>query len=555
MTETNMSTLKSLLENSMAIEQTRRVAAEKDLKKMSDSVDMSPGLPQLLLTLITQSVNQDGIRQAAAIFLKNLIHSHWDEQKSDHPLTNEDRSCIKQSIIDVMLVVPRFVRRVLSQAIFLICEMDFPDQWKELIPILVEKLESSERATRMAALETIHSIFLRYRTEKGLTESIVSELVEINRRVANPLLVTLENACRDREWDSVISCTEIFHSLCFLDFGDEIEAALSRWMTCFLNSLCEPSPRITSTSFKCSLKESIISTLALFLGKYDEEFSPYLRPFVEIVWKVLQDDSISLDEGTTTAALDFVCAAMKGIHRTNFQNVDMLRSICENVVVKNVMLSSSDLEMFATEPREYIQRDIEGNNSQTRRRAACDLAQTALSDTFSSITKNIFSECIHTLLASSGSSTTPQWLIRDAALTLLMSIEGTVASSNSSLMTQTRLSCDIPIFFDTYIVPLICERCEVKNLQTSSLILKADALKFLSTFRHGLSRKVLTDIFPALLYWVSQPHEVIATYAAHCIDRLLDYKSNKLRIQDVRPCLALTVEASHEFNGNLEFPK
>jgi len=50
---------------------------------------------------------------------------------------------------------------------------------------------------------------------------------------------------------------------------------------------------------------------------------------------------------------------------------------------------ASDEELFEDNPEEYIRRDIEGSDVDTRRRAACDLVK-ALSKEFEQITMSSF---------------------------------------------------------------------------------------------------------------------------------------------------------------------
>jgi exportin-2 (importin alpha re-exporter) len=49
--------------------------------------------------------------------------------------------------------------------------------------------------------------------------------------------------------------------------------------------------------------------------------------------------------------------------------------VCENVVIPNITLRDSDSELFEDNPQEYITRDIEGSDANTRRRSACELVK------------------------------------------------------------------------------------------------------------------------------------------------------------------------------------
>lgn len=80
-----------------------------------------------------------------------------------------------------------------------------------------------------------------------------------------------------------------------------------------------------------------------------------------------------------------------------FEDPSTLASICEKVIVPNMQFRDADEELFEDNPDEYIRRDVEGSDVDTRRRAACDLVQ-ALSKSFEGIVIQNFSQYIQGLL-------------------------------------------------------------------------------------------------------------------------------------------------------------
>ena len=512
----------------MEIEREKREASEKALRSLADQVSSRTGLPEALLQLISEKNTPGETCQCAAVFLKNLIKTHWDESKADFPLQHEDKVYIRKNILETMLQSPRHARKLLSQAIYLICETDFPAMWSELVPYLADKLQDTENVDVIqATLEILHSILTRYRNQHCLSESIIPELLEINRRIAIPLLKNLEQSHLKCRVSISIICTDVFYDLCSLDFGNEVESTLSRWMDCFLKLLNLEGTH--EHDLYCTLRKSIIATLALFLTKYDEEFSPYLQPFVEIVWKMLQGKVSETDDETLISAMDFLTAAMKGMHWRLFTEISMRRAICEHVVLSNVMLRPADVELFENEPKEYVQRDIEGSDAHTRRRSACDLARALLSDRFQPTTITILQELIQFNLQEASPSNVPRWIKVDAALYLIATLSsGQKASSRASVTL-----CDVTQIYETYVVD------EIKNIViqegVSHPVLKAACLKYVCCFRHLIGKQRLLNIFPFLLKWVSHPHEVLVTYSAHCVVQVLNRKESILRFSDIAP--------------------
>ena len=58
-----------------------------------------------------------------------------------------------------------------------------------------------------------------------------------------------------------------------------------------------------------------------------------------------------------------------------FKNEDVLRQICEKIVIPNLRLNDDMEEMFEMNYVEYVRRDTEGSDYDTRRRAATELVK------------------------------------------------------------------------------------------------------------------------------------------------------------------------------------
>lgn len=80
-----------------------------------------------------------------------------------------------------------------------------------------------------------------------------------------------------------------------------------------------------------------------------------------------------------------------------FENDESLKNICEKIIIPNLFLRDVDIEIFEDNPEEYIRKDIERSDVDTRRRAASDLVQ-ALSTQFEKQVVAIFSSYVSALL-------------------------------------------------------------------------------------------------------------------------------------------------------------
>lgn len=74
-------------------------------------------------------------------------------------------------------------------------------------------------------------------------------------------------------------------------------------------------------------------------------------------------------------AIRFLTTVASGVHYTLFGNADILKQVCESIIIPNLTVREEDEEMFELNWVEYVRRDTEGSDADTRRRAAADLVK------------------------------------------------------------------------------------------------------------------------------------------------------------------------------------
>ncbi len=104
------------------------------------------GFPVLLLRILESNDIEPVVRQAGAIFFKNLVKTYWGNVNLYFSFTNplkreagicpSDRVQIKQSIVNLMLSTTPQIQKLLSASLEIICEHDFPREWESLLPVL-----------------------------------------------------------------------------------------------------------------------------------------------------------------------------------------------------------------------------------------------------------------------------------------------------------------------------------------------------------------------------------------------------------------------------------
>lgn len=79
------------------------------------------------------------IRQAGAIYLKNLINNSWQERESEagKPIPffihEQDRALIRDSIVDAVVHAPDLIRTQLCTCVNTMVKHDFPGRWTQIV--------------------------------------------------------------------------------------------------------------------------------------------------------------------------------------------------------------------------------------------------------------------------------------------------------------------------------------------------------------------------------------------------------------------------------------
>ncbi|XP_029650427.1 exportin-2 [Octopus sinensis] len=531
-TEGNLITLANYLQETLSSDVTTRRKAEKFL----ESVEINQNYPMLLLKLLDNSVDAH-IRLSAAVTFKNYIKRNW-RQVDDSPdkIHASDRTAIKQVIVDLMLKTPEQIQNQLSDAISIIGREDFPDKWPDLIREMVEHLVSRDFHIVNGILRTAHSLFKRYRHEfksQELWTEIKFVLDNFAAQFTQLFITTMqlaENHSNDPValkviFSSIVLMCKIFYSLNYQDIPEHFEDNMATWMAHF-KTLLQVDNKLLQTQDEDEagvleqVKSQICDNVTLYAQKYDEEFGPHLPDFVTAIWNLLvtTGQQVKYDLLVSNAIQFLASVAERPSYKKLFEESNTLGSICEKVIVPNMQFRTADEELFEDNPDEYIRRDIEGSDIDTRRRAACDLVQ-ALCKIFEEPVIQNFSQYIQALLQQYSSNPTANWKCKDTAIYLVTSLVSKGQTQKHGI-TQTSSLVNITDFYQTYILTDL----QSADVNTQS-ILKADALKYVMIFRTQLQREALIACIPHIIRHMAAESPVVHTYAAHCIERLLTVKN------------------------------
>jgi len=494
------------------------------------------------LELASNDAVEDATRQAAAVAFKNAVKKSWappepDEVGAPRPRgTSEgEKARVRATIVGLMLRAPKLVAAQLSEALSLVCECDFPSRWDSLLPELVTRLGcAGQRDFRDVAgvLTTANAIFKRYRGAmksnelygemkyvldtfapplKGLTLEVSAalEAKEGNAEQARQLLLCMRLICR------------VFYSLHSQELPEVFEDAMPEWMGTFHKLLMYSAPPdlVSQDKEKASevdqVKAAVCDNINVYMEKSEEEFAPYLQTFVQDVWTLLMStDLASNRDHLVTSGVKFLTTVASSVHHKLFESSDTLRQICENIIIPNLQFREDDEELFNDNHVEYIRRDLEGSDADTRRRGSCELVK-ALTAKFPQQVTSAITGYVQSLLSQYATDPKKYWKAKDAAIYLVMAL--TIRSK--SLVkgaTETNDLVNITDFFTQYIAP---EIAAAKG--AAHPVIRADALKFVTMFRQQLPKALIAPLLPSLAQLLAAEENVVHSYAANCLERLL----------------------------------
>lgn len=190
------------------------------------------------------------------------------------------------------------------------------------------------------------------------------------------------------------------------------------------------------------VKAGILELMALWVQKYEDVVGPYIQQFVSTSWNLLTTLGPSTKyDILTSRALTFltsVCAMRQ--YAEIFNNQDTLTQVVEKVIIPNLTLRESDEELFEDEPIEFIRRDLEGTDSETRRRAATDFLRQLMQQFQGLVTETVMKYVDHYVQQYHADSS--QWKQKDTAVYLFCSIAalGAVTAAKGVLTTNPNTS-------------------------------------------------------------------------------------------------------------------
>ena len=264
------------------------------------------------------------------------------------------------------------------------------------------------------------------------------------------------------------------------------------------------------------VKSGIFEVLTLYVQKYEDAFGEHVDRFVGSSWNLLTTIGSDLKyDILVSKSLQFLTSVTRITqHAQSFNNEPTMGQVVELVILPNLALRDSDVELFEDEPIEFIRRDLEGSDNDTRRRAATDFLRQLISQFEKLVAKVVFTYIDHYISEYSKNPKT-NWKSKDTAVYLYSSVAAKSAITASQGVKITNDFVNVVEFFQTNVANDLVTDTGIEP------ILKVDAIKYLYTFRSQLTKQQWVDAFPLVMKHLGSPDYVVYTYAAITLERVM----------------------------------
>lgn len=147
-----------------------RIAAETELNQSYKIINFAPSL----LRIIVSDHVEFPVRQAAAIYLKNMVTQYWPDREPPpgevifpFNIHENDRQQIRDNIVEGIIRSPDLVRVQLTMCLRVIIRHDFPGHWPAVVDKIDYYLKSPNSGNWLGSLLCLYQLVKTYEYKKA----------------------------------------------------------------------------------------------------------------------------------------------------------------------------------------------------------------------------------------------------------------------------------------------------------------------------------------------------------------------------------------------------
>uniref|UniRef100_A0A672NY98 Importin-8-like n=1 Tax=Sinocyclocheilus grahami TaxID=75366 RepID=A0A672NY98_SINGR len=147
-----------------------RLAAENELNQSYKIINFAP----TLLQIIVSDQVEFPVRQAAAIYLKNMVSQYWQDREPTlgevvfpFNIHENDRGQIRENMVEAIIGCPESIRAQLTVCLRAIIKHDFPGRWTGVVDKINLYLQSQNSGSWYGSLLALYQLVKNYEFKKA----------------------------------------------------------------------------------------------------------------------------------------------------------------------------------------------------------------------------------------------------------------------------------------------------------------------------------------------------------------------------------------------------
>lgn len=332
------------------------------------------------------------VRQAAVVYLKNLITHNWQEPEVEHgpakgaaapalvfTIHEQDRAMIRESIVEAIVHSPEIIRAQLAICINHIIKKDFPGRWTQIVDKISIYLQNPDYNGWSGALLCLYQLIKNYEYKPVCERGPLTEAMNLLLPMNYHLIANLMN---DPSEQSVLLqklILKIYYALTQFTLPLDLisREVFAQWMEICRQIVDRPAPDSTHIDVEdrpdlawWKAKKWATHIMVRMFERYgspgnekSDEYKGfpewYLQTFtsgvLEVFLKVLDQyrNKIYVSPRVITDILNYLKIAIGHAYSWKLIKPHMV-ALMQDVIFPLMSFTEADQELWETDPYEYI---------------------------------------------------------------------------------------------------------------------------------------------------------------------------------------------------------
>lgn len=330
------------------------------------------------------------VRQAGAVYMKNLILNNWQDKDTDPgtPLVfaihEQDRAMVRDSIVEAIVLSPELIKVQLCVCLNNIIKCDFPGRWTQVVDKINIYLQTQDVNSWNGALMCLYQLVKNYEYKKTSERTPLTEAMNLLLPLVYNLMVNLLNEPSDQSLQLQKQILKIYYALTQYALPLEVitREKFAQWMEICRQVIERPAPDSSAidederTELPCwKVKKWATHVITRMFERYGspgnvvskeyEEFAKwYLETFtagiLDVILKTLDQyrKKIYVSPRVMTDCLNYLKNAVSHSHSWKMLKQHII-AIIQDVIFPLMCYSEADEELWETDAVEYIRQKFD----------------------------------------------------------------------------------------------------------------------------------------------------------------------------------------------------